>query len=87
MVREAACIAIGQFADKLQPDIISHHALVLPTLFRGLSDASEQVIACARVVLVFAGIQIKILFTASFLGTEVTNTHLPNLYSKDRECP
>lgn len=43
IVREAACVAIGQFADNLQPDIISRHAIVLPNLFQGLSDPSGDV--------------------------------------------
>jgi hypothetical protein len=32
-VREAACIAIGQFAQYLQPEIISHYEQVLPHIF------------------------------------------------------
>ena len=33
VVREAACIAIGQFAQFLQPEIISHYEQVLPHIF------------------------------------------------------
>ena len=32
-VREAACICIGQFAQYLQPEIITHYEQVLPHIF------------------------------------------------------
>ena len=35
-VREAAARCITQFADHLQPEILDHHAVVLPQLFKCL---------------------------------------------------
>ena len=43
VVRDAACFAIGQFAEYLQPTIIEHHAVVLPAVFACLKDASDKV--------------------------------------------
>ena len=42
-MREAACIGIGQFAQFLQPEIITHYQQVLPCIFTVLNDATEQV--------------------------------------------
>ena len=43
-VREAACLAIGLFAQFLQPEILSHHEQVLPHLFtvRNRRDRPRQ---------------------------------------------
>ena len=43
IVREAACIALGQFAQFLQPEIISHYQQILPCIFQVMADATEQV--------------------------------------------
>lgn len=43
MVRGAASFAIGQFAEHLQPEILSHYQNVLPSLLNAIEDASEEV--------------------------------------------
>ncbi|KAI3509342.1 hypothetical protein L1887_24553 [Cichorium endivia] len=43
IVRGAASFALGQFAEYLQPEIISHYETVLPHIFRSLQDASDDV--------------------------------------------
>lgn len=42
-VRDAACFAIREFSEFLQPDICSHHATLLPAVFKCLDDAGEEV--------------------------------------------
>ena len=42
-VRDAACFAIREFSEFLQPDISSYHATVLPAVFKCLDDAGEEV--------------------------------------------
>lgn len=42
-VRDAACFAIREFSEFLQPDISSFHAIVLPAVFKCLDDAGEDV--------------------------------------------
>eukprot|EP00741_Cyanophora_paradoxa_P021221 tig00000237_g20482.t1 len=42
-VREAACIALAQFAEFLQPEIFEHHANLMPVLLGLLQDAREVV--------------------------------------------
>ena len=43
VVRDAACFAIGQFAEYLQPDVIAYHATILPAVFNCLNDATDLV--------------------------------------------
>lgn len=43
IVRGAASFAIGQFAEHLQPEILSHYQIVLPCLLNAIEDASEEV--------------------------------------------
>lgn len=43
MVRGAASFAIGQFAEHLQPEILSHYQSVLPCLLNAIEDTSEEV--------------------------------------------
>lgn len=43
MVRGAASFALGQFAEHLQPEIISHYESVLPCILNALEDASNEV--------------------------------------------
>lgn len=43
MVRGAASFALGQFAEHLQPEIVSHHEIVLPCILNALEDASDEV--------------------------------------------
>ncbi|KAG6396390.1 hypothetical protein SASPL_142538 [Salvia splendens] len=43
MVRGAASFALTQFAEHLQPDIVSHHEIVLPCILNALEDASDDV--------------------------------------------
>ncbi|XVE85510.1 hypothetical protein DITRI_Ditri17bG0096400 [Diplodiscus trichospermus] len=43
MVRGAASFALGQFAEHLQPEIISHYASVLPCILKALEDVSDEV--------------------------------------------
>ncbi|MQL91136.1 hypothetical protein Taro_023748 [Colocasia esculenta] len=43
MVRGAASFALGQFAEYLQPEIISHYEIVLPCILNALEDASDEV--------------------------------------------
>lgn len=43
MVRGAASFALGQFAEHLQPEIISHYESVLPCILNALEDASDEV--------------------------------------------
>ncbi|XVE91916.1 hypothetical protein REPUB_Repub01dG0052500 [Reevesia pubescens] len=43
MVRGAASFALGQFAEYLQPEIISHYASVLPCILNALEDVSDEV--------------------------------------------
>ncbi|XVF02933.1 hypothetical protein REPUB_Repub04eG0217300 [Reevesia pubescens] len=43
MVRGAASFALGQFAEHLQPEIISHYASVLPCILNALEDVSDEV--------------------------------------------
>lgn len=43
MVRGAASFALGQFAEYLQPEIVSHHESVLPCILNALDDASNEV--------------------------------------------
>eukprot|EP01114_Cavostelium_apophysatum_P006244 TRINITY_DN1748_c0_g1_i1.p1 TRINITY_DN1748_c0_g1~~TRINITY_DN1748_c0_g1_i1.p1 ORF type:complete len:1062 (-),score=285.77 TRINITY_DN1748_c0_g1_i1:27-3212(-) len=42
-VREAACVALGQFSTHLQPDICLHYKTVLPLLFQALNDPTHKV--------------------------------------------
>jgi HEAT repeat protein len=43
MVRGAASFALGQFAEHLQPEIVSHYGSVLPCILNALEDASDEV--------------------------------------------
>lgn len=43
MVRGAASFALGQFAEHLQPEILSHYESVLPCILNALEDPSEEV--------------------------------------------
>lgn len=43
MVRGAASFALGQFAEHLQPEIISQYDTVLPSILCALEDASDEV--------------------------------------------
>ncbi|KAB5538541.1 hypothetical protein DKX38_016074 [Salix brachista] len=43
MVRGAASFALGQFAEHLQPEIVSHYGTVLPCILNALEDASDEV--------------------------------------------
>lgn len=43
MVRGAASFALGQFAEHLQPEIVSHHGIVLPCILNALEDPSDEV--------------------------------------------
>ncbi|CAL4921877.1 unnamed protein product [Urochloa decumbens] len=43
MVRGAASFALGQFAEHLQPEILSHYAIVLPCILNALEDPSDEV--------------------------------------------
>lgn len=43
MVRGAASFALGQFAEYLQPEIVSHYESVLPCILNALEDASDEV--------------------------------------------
>lgn len=42
-VRGSASFALGQFAEYLQPDIISHYEKILPRILRSCQDASDDV--------------------------------------------
>ncbi|KAJ8759637.1 hypothetical protein K2173_009284 [Erythroxylum novogranatense] len=43
MVRGAASFALGQFAEYLQPEIVSHYESVLPCILSALDDISDEV--------------------------------------------
>lgn len=43
MVRGAASFALGQFAEHLQPEIVSHYETVLPCILNALEDVSDEV--------------------------------------------
>lgn len=43
MVRGAASFALGQFAEYLQPEILSHYQSVLPCILNAIEDSSEEV--------------------------------------------
>lgn len=43
MVRGAASFAMGQFAEYLQPEIVSHYETVVPCLLNALEDLSNEV--------------------------------------------
>ncbi|KAJ0971623.1 hypothetical protein J5N97_019582 [Dioscorea zingiberensis] len=43
MVRGAASFALGQFAEHLQPEIISHYQSILPCILNALDDSSDDV--------------------------------------------
>lgn len=43
MVRGAASFALGQFAEHLQPEIVSHYEIVLPCILNALEDVSDEV--------------------------------------------
>lgn len=43
IVRGAASFALGQFAEHLQPEIVSHYQIVLPSILSSLDDSSEEV--------------------------------------------
>ncbi|XP_010916537.1 probable importin subunit beta-4 [Elaeis guineensis] len=43
MVRGAASFALGQFAEHLQPEILSHYGSVLPCILNALEDPSDEV--------------------------------------------
>lgn len=43
MVRGAASFALGQFAEHLQPEILSHYQSVLPCVLNAIEDTSEEV--------------------------------------------
>ncbi|RZS02894.1 hypothetical protein BHM03_00033006 [Ensete ventricosum] len=43
MVRGAASFALGQFAEHLQPEILSHYENVLPCILNALEDPSDEV--------------------------------------------
>lgn len=43
MVRGAASFALGQFAEHLQPEIISHYQSILPCILNALEDSSDDV--------------------------------------------
>ncbi|GFY89349.1 ARM repeat superfamily protein [Actinidia rufa] len=43
MVRGAASFALGQFAEHLQPEIVSHYESVLPCILNALEDVSDEV--------------------------------------------
>ncbi|CAH1443872.1 unnamed protein product [Lactuca virosa] len=43
VVRGASSFALGQFAEYLQPEIISHYESVLPCILNGLEDSSDEV--------------------------------------------
>lgn len=43
MVRGAASFALGQFAEHLQPEILSHYKSVLPCILDALEDPSDEV--------------------------------------------
>ncbi|KAG1334688.1 importin-4 [Cocos nucifera] len=43
MVRGAAAFALGQFAEYLQPEILSHYGSVLPCILNALEDPSDEV--------------------------------------------
>ncbi|KAM3314367.1 hypothetical protein ACQJBY_033291 [Aegilops geniculata] len=43
MVRGAASFALGQFAEHLQPEILSHYESVLPCILNALEDPSDEV--------------------------------------------
>uniref|UniRef100_A0A6N2KT83 Importin subunit beta-1/Transportin-1-like TPR repeats domain-containing protein n=1 Tax=Salix viminalis TaxID=40686 RepID=A0A6N2KT83_SALVM len=43
MVRGAASFALGQFAEHLQPEIMSHYESVLPCILNAIEDASDEV--------------------------------------------
>lgn len=43
LVRGAASFALGQFAEHLQPEILSYYESVLPCIVEALEDASDDV--------------------------------------------
>ncbi|KAK9069597.1 hypothetical protein SSX86_011501 [Deinandra increscens subsp. villosa] len=43
VVRGSASFALGQFAEYLQPEIVSHYEKILPHILRSLQDASDDV--------------------------------------------
>lgn len=51
MVRGAASFALTQFAEHLQPEIVSYHEIVLPCILNALEDASDDVKVDAYIVL------------------------------------
>lgn len=46
MVRGAASFALGQFAEHLQPEIVSHYESVLPCILNAIEDGSDEVKVC-----------------------------------------
>jgi hypothetical protein len=44
LVRAGACVALTQFADHLQPEILAYHELLVPSLLNGLTSTSETVL-------------------------------------------
>lgn len=43
MVRGAASFALGQFAEHLQTEILSHYGIVLPCILNAVEDPSHEV--------------------------------------------
>jgi importin-4 len=43
MVRGAASFALGQFAEHLQTEILSHYGSVLPCILNAVEDPSDEV--------------------------------------------
>lgn len=43
LVRAAASFAVGQFAEHLQPEILSYYGSVLPCIINALNDSSDDV--------------------------------------------
>lgn len=42
LVRQAACLAVGQCADNLQPEIIAHHEVIIPALLQGKRQPTKK---------------------------------------------
>lgn len=47
LVRQAACLAVGQCADNLQPEIIDYHTTIVPALLQGVIYVCHSMYACS----------------------------------------
>lgn len=73
MVRGAASFALGQFAEHLQTEILSHYGSVLPCILNAVEDPSDEVkvpnsVIFTTTVLKFSNLSVNLLLWANMLS-------------------